>query len=488
MTDHDVESPWAAPGYGDVADVSKVGDDLEVTFGNGDLIRIAPSVLGVTGPFEFDTQPTPDRASVRVVTNAGVRDFSWVQLRVATDPAFARQMREEDANEARRIARRIKALREDRGLSQRDVAALAGMTSPQLSKIESGTFDLRISTVQTLLRAMGATLSDISGPGTPEISQKVVRKRAEEAGVARELIDRLARVSSRVQLPQLLNRGFGWTMDALTVGAPTSPRFASAVKFKTISSSDPNESPLLALAAAVAQIVRHHVDAPEPRPLPDAATVRTEMLDSSGQVTLASLVEWVWNRGIPVIPLHGKGGFCAAVLSADGNHTVIIKETRQHLAYWLFDLAHELGHIALGHVHDEHLVDVDALSPGGPKGHQDAQEEKANRFALQLLLGDATSLVREVERESQGSYLRFKGAVVTVARKANVNAGLLGVVAAYELDDLGEPKDRWGSANNLSAADGSGRDVVQAALARRLTTTVAPEVDRLLLDATVFSQ
>ena len=25
MTDHDVESPWVAPGYGDIAAVSKVG-------------------------------------------------------------------------------------------------------------------------------------------------------------------------------------------------------------------------------------------------------------------------------------------------------------------------------------------------------------------------------------------------------------------------------------------------------------------------------
>jgi hypothetical protein len=76
---------------------------------------------------------------------------------------------------------------------------------------------------------------------------------------------------------------------------------------------------------------------------------------------------------------------------------------------------------------------------------------------------------------------------VTVARKANVNAGLLGVVAAYELDDLGEPKDRWGSANNLSAADGTGRDVVRAALAARLTTQITPELDRLLVEASVFA-
>jgi transcriptional regulator with XRE-family HTH domain/Zn-dependent peptidase ImmA (M78 family) len=486
VTNQDVQSGWTAPGYGDVSDASKVGEDLEVTFGNGDLIRIAPSLLGIKGSFELDLQPGPDNASVRILAGTEVRDVSWVQLRVATDPAFARHMREEDANEARRIAHRLKALREDRGLSQRDVAALAGMTSPQLSKIESGTFDLRISTVQALLRAMGANLSDISGSGTPEVSQKVMRKRAADAGVGRELIDRLARAGSRLQFPQLLNRGFGWTTDALTAGELTPTRLPVAVQFKTITSSNPKQSPLLALAATSAQIVQHHVDLATPTPVPDAAETRATALDASGQVTLASLVEWTWKRGIPVIPLHGKRGFCAAVLSTDETHAVVLKESRDHLAYWLFDLAHELGHIALGHVHDGDVVDVDALSPASSPGSEDAQEDAANQFALELLLGDSSSLVREVEQESQGSYLRFKGAVVTVARKANVNAGLLGLVAAFELDELGEPKDRWGSANNLSAADPPGRHVVRDALARQLATPVEPEVDRLLLDATVL--
>jgi transcriptional regulator with XRE-family HTH domain len=487
VIDNDASSPWTTPGYGDVAAVSKVGDDLEITFGNGDLVRVAPAMLGVAGPYELDSEPTIEGAGVRIVSDSKPREFSWTHLRVATDPAFGRHMREEDSNEARRIAHRIKALREDNGLTQRDLATLAGMTSPQLSKIESGSFDLRISTVQTLLRAMGASLDDISRPGTPEISQKVIRKRAEGAGVGRDLIDRMARVCTRSELPLLLNRAFGWTMDALISGAPRSPRLAGAV-FKTISSSDPNESPLLALAEAVAQIVERNVGVHERGTVGDAATVRSELLNHAGEVTLASLVEWTWGQGIPVIPLHGKGGFCAAVLSVDRCPSVVIKETRQQVAYWLFDLAHELGHIAHGHVHDADLVDIEALRPGGSNNGSDVQEEQANQYALELLLGDASSLVRDVEQESQGSYLRFKGAVVTIARRANVNAGLLGVVAAYALDDLGEPKDRWGSANNLSTADGSGREIVRNALAGRLKAGKGSDIDRLLLAAAVLAE
>ncbi len=487
MTDSEVQSPWLAPGYGDITDATKIGKDLEVTFGNGDLVRIDPSVLGVAGTFEIGTDPDVDGAGVRIVTSSGVRDISWVQLRVATDPAFARHMREEDANEARRIAHRLKALREDRGLSQRDVAALAGMTSPQLSKIESGSFDLRVSTVQALLRAMGATLNDISRPGTPEISQKVMRKRAEDAGVARDLFDRLIHVGSRVQVPALLGRAFGWTMDALASGTMPRRSLAGSVQFKTTTHrGDPAASPLLTLGTTVAQIIRRHTNlVAAPGPIGDPAAVRSQMVDASGQVTLASMVDWMWDHGIPVIPLHGKGGFCAAVVAV-GGPTLIVKETRDHVAYWLFDLAHELGHIALGHVHDDGLVDVDALNPAADAS-QDAQENAANEYALALLLDNATDLVRRVETEARGSHLRFKGAVVTVARQANVNAGLLGVVAAKALTHVGEPKDRWGSANNLSLADGAPRPVVQAAVQRHLTSSIEPELDRLLVQATVLS-
>jgi len=488
VTDSEVQSPWLAPGYADITHATRIGNDLEVTFGNGDLVRIDPSLLGVAGAFEIGTDPDVDGAGLRINTSLGVRDISWVQLRVATDPAFARQMREEDTNEARRIAHRLKALREDRGLSQRDVAALAGMTSPQLSKIESGSFDLRVSTVQALLRAMGATLSEISGPGTPEVSQKVMRKRAEDAGVARDVIDRLIQAGSRVQVPALIGRAFDWTMDALASGTMPRPALAGPVQFKTTThTGDPAASPLLTLGTTVAQIVRRHTDlVAAPGSIGDASGVRSEMVDSSGQLNLESMVDWMWDHGIPVIPLHGKGGFCAAVLVVGGGPAVIVKETRDHVAYWMFDLAHELGHLALGHVHDDGLVDVDALTPTGDAS-PDAQENAANEYALALLLDNAADLLGRVEAESRGSHLRFKGAVVTVARQANVNAGLLGVVAAKALTQVGEPKDRWGSANNLSLADGAPRPIVREALRRRLTSSIERELDRLLVQATVLS-
>ena len=176
----------------------------------------------------------------------------------------------------------------------------------------------------------------------------------------------------------------------------------------------------------------------------------------------------MWDRGVAVIPLHGQGGFCSAAWTVGESPAAVLKETRDLAVHWLFDLAHELGHIAHGHLDSGGVVDVDNLRPGESPGGDDAQEHDANVFALQLLLGDYRSLLDEIRRESRGNYLRFKGAVATVARKRNVSTGLLGMVAAYELSDIGEPKDRWGSATNLARVEGDGRDTVTRELRGRV--------------------
>jgi len=103
------------------------------------------------------------------------------------------------------------------------------------------------------------------------------------------------------------------------------------------------------LGITVTGIIRDHVDvAATPRSIEDPAVVRGEVVDASGQVTLESMVEWMWDHGVPVIPLHGKGRSCAAVLAVGSGPTVTVKETQDHFAYWMFDIAHELGHVALG--------------------------------------------------------------------------------------------------------------------------------------------
>ena len=122
--------------------------------------------LGLADATDVRADPE-DSTKVAAVLGREPVDIDWMQVRAASDPAFAKELRRRDSDEARRVGRRLKALREDRRLRQDVVAEQVGMTPPQLSKIERGQSDLRISTVRALLRVMNASFADIAGPDFP---------------------------------------------------------------------------------------------------------------------------------------------------------------------------------------------------------------------------------------------------------------------------------------------------------------------------------
>ncbi|HZN75641.1 MAG TPA: XRE family transcriptional regulator [Micromonosporaceae bacterium] len=478
----EITAPWSEEGYADIAAAARSGSDIEVEFVNGDVVLVAASRFGLGGDFEVESDAV-EGLGVRIVRPLGPPVvLPWTQIRSVADPAFAQELRRREMEEARRIGLRLRALREDKNLNQKDVADLVGMSAPQLSKIESGSFDLRVSTVQSLLRAMGASLSDIAGPDAPEVSQKVVIKHAEHAGVPRELVGSLLAAAPRNAMARLVERAFGWRIDQLVSGQIPKLPIPAGVAFKaTRADKDPTNSPVVLLSHTIAGIVRDaDADRPTFQGLPSRGrTVNEEARDDLGQVTLESLAVWAWNMGVAVVPMAGRGDFSAAVWDGSPRPVIVLKESRDLAVYWLFDLAHELAHLALGHVGRTGLVDVEppTLRPDS----LDSAEQAANDFALEILLPDHEALLRKVRREARGSHLRFKGAVASVADAVQVNRGLLGMIAAYALTEVGQDKDRWGSATNLARPDGSGREQVQKVVRRFLSPSRLDPLDLVMI-------
>lgn len=66
------------------------------------------------------------------------------------------------------IAQRLKALRENAGMSQQSLAVSAGLSVSLVSQIERGSrIDPRMSTITALATALGVTLDDLVGRTRP---------------------------------------------------------------------------------------------------------------------------------------------------------------------------------------------------------------------------------------------------------------------------------------------------------------------------------
>jgi transcriptional regulator with XRE-family HTH domain len=478
-------APWEQPGYSDIVGAVRSGDGVDISFANGESVTVSPGLLGVPGvDFTLETDPE-DPTRLRTSWPDGTRDVDWSVIRAATDERFASELRVRDTEESHRFGRRIRALRENRGLAQRDVAKLADMAAPQLSKLEKGESDMRLSTLRSLLRAMDASFEDISGPGAAEYSGAALGRMAKAAGIHETVIKLIAAHVAPAKISATLGRAFGWSETELNTGQLGVPAFAVDVRFKA-SSPEPENSPLLPMAHIVSAITAAGVDSPVGEVPADPAELRRELLGAGqGPVTLEMLLAWAWAHGIIVIPLMGTGGFQAAVWSVEKRPVIVVKESRALVAFWLFDIAHELGHIACGHLANGGIVDL--TSPTKPDT-QDALEREATDYALNLLLPGHETLIAEIhERAKSDPRNKFKWVVKAIAEHANLSPSVLGVAAAYQLTDLAEPKDRWGSATNLGAADGSGRESAESYYRAHVPLAGMTEIDAGLIRSVVLS-
>lgn len=138
--------------------------------------------------------------------------------------------------------------------------------------------------------------------------------------------------------------------------------------------------------------------------VPDASVLRKELLAKFKWIGFAELLDYCFSIGIPVIHL---GRFPAKAKKMDGlafdcnGRPVIVLTKRSTHGFLLFDLAHELGHIALKHLKPggciiDQKIDTDA---------EDEDERAANRFALELLTGDAECKIVPAGRNLTSSEL-----------------------------------------------------------------------------------
>lgn len=144
-----------------------------------------------------------------------------------------------------------------------------------------------------------------------------------------------------------------------------------------------------AVAHAIAEMVLAATRASF-QPLPSSgAALRAEILGQNQPwVSLKSLVDYLWAHGVPVIHLANLHPswrkMDGMVTKVKGRPAIILTRADKSLAWQLFILAHEVGHIIRGHLGATDTIADEKIS----KEASDPEEQEANRSAIEILTGD----------------------------------------------------------------------------------------------------
>lgn len=165
-------------------------------------------------------------------------------------------------------------------------------------------------------------------------------------------------------------------------------------RFKLVKGTTEDDVQLaVALARSASKLVLSAFDREFQQP-GSAEEVRRQILATDKPwVDLEGLLEYCWQVGIPVIHLASalmKKKMDGIAMATKGRPTIVLS-SRKACGYLLFHLAHELGHIALGHL-DPNGAIVDADIQEDPNGKDEA-ERAADNYALELLAGRQARLV-----------------------------------------------------------------------------------------------
>jgi len=223
-----------------------------------------------------------------------------------------------------------------------------------------------------------------------------------------------------------------------SLSAPPASNFC----FKRLRRTKPSEiMPAAIVAQKAAKLIADHLSGVSKFiGIKSAQQIRNSILGDS-LVNLYALVRYCWHNGIAVIhivpdrlPRLSKK-FQGVCLYCSQTPVVVLGSGKTSPPWLAFDLAHEIGHIMLGHVKadDRLLVDLDIDSRVG----NDQQDKDANTFATEVLTGQ-----KRMQFKEQG--LTSPNLASEARTYGHQNAIDPGTVALI----YGRSADRWSVAQN----------------------------------------
>jgi len=388
------------------------------------------------------------------------------------------------------------------GLSQRALADRLGIKEQQIQRYEAdGYQSASFRRLNEVADAIGVRVeNNVLVPIAATNFDGVVKKLAQVGLSEGFIFDRLLPTTTRAialgevsaessdlatgTLAEILRRIYGWTPDELVGTPPLSPpRVAAAeARFKIPKGAASKKIGLEAtyanyLAVAVLNAVRKVPVWSVPT---DPKVVWSNICDASGEMSLRAALHYIWDLGIPVLPLKGSSGFHGACWRYEGRNVIVLKQNTQSESRWLFDLMHEFCHA--GQHPELDTMEIVEADEASAERRESADEIAASRFAGAVLLkGEAERLTSIAVKKAGGSVERLKSVVPKVAQDGGVSTDALANYIAFRLSM--QKINWWGAATNLQKSTSDPWNIARDVFFERFSFEMDDSVDRLLLEA-----
>ena len=280
-----------------------------------------------------------------------------------------------------------------------------------------------------------------------------------------------------------MERVFGWTRDNIRGAQALSAAWESTAtaRFKMPKGRRESAAGLFAAYANHLAVVaiQGMGDYPTEAIPTEAGEMRRRILArGEGKDDLRTVLHSVWDLGVVVLPLKGKGTFHGACWRHEGRNAIVLKQTSKHEARWTFDLLHELFHA--GQRPGEESFEVVEAEATSSERRESEEEVAASQYAGDVMLDcRAEALAQQCVSLARGSVERLKRAVRRVAETRDVGTAALANYLAFALSWRGI--NWWGAAANLQRKSDPWK-IARDVFVERHPFGIEDEIDRALLD------
>ena len=385
------------------------------------------------------------------------------------------------------------------GLTQRELADKLGIKEQQVQRYEAtGYAAASLDRIQEVMNALGLKFGKGLFLPSAKVTLAKVYGRASELGITTNLLKKRLLPSAMsalvqtelpaaqqqaiaLQLAASVERVFHVPIQALFGESPlTLPAgMLAEARFKLPVKVDRQKVSAYAVYAHYLAMLLLECQRDVPlKDIPnDPVAIHDEILKRYGNFTFKSCLEYVWDMGIPVLPLREPGGFHGACWRVNGRNVIVLKQTGNSNGRWIVDLFHETKHVR-EHPELRNFAWIESLDPNDYA--DDEEEERATDFAVEVALrGRAEELATECARECKRNVKALKSAIPRVANRRGVRVDVLANYLAHRLAD--DDVDWWGTAQVLQETSPDPWSTARDVLLNRVDFSVLNPLDLNLL-------